>query len=331
MSSNSSEQPHNAAPRCVLGIDIGGTNTTYALVDNEGTIRLRGSIPTPGHPTFEDFISALHRAVNDDLASRGLSPDTIAAIGAGAPAVNPASGEIEGAVDLPWPSPLPLAAELSRQFGVPAAVENDANAAALGEMYYGAARGLTDFIMITLGTGVGSGVVCDSHLLHGRHGLAGELGHVIVRPEDGRPCSCGRNGCLEMYASARGVVATARELIANRFPNSRLASIAELTPRDIYQGAMAGDPAAIETWRETGKILGEACAQFAAFSSPQAFIFFGGVARAFPLFKDAMMEAFRRNLLCIYHRSPEIRFIPSSLSDTDTALLGAAATGRNLI
>lgn len=320
----------STASPSVLGIDIGGTNTSYALVDHDGSIRVRGCIPTRNHATFSEFIAALHREVISQLSARGIPTDAIAAIGAGAPCVNPSSGEIEGAVDLPWPSPLPLAKELSRHFGVPAAIENDANAAALGEMYYGAARGLTDFIMLTLGTGVGSGVVCDSHLLHGRHGLAAELGHTIIR-RGGRECSCGRRGCLEMYASARGVVATARKFIESDFPSSRLASIKDLTPRDIYQAAMAGDPAACATWKFTGEILGEACAEFAAFSSPQAFIFFGGVARAFPLFKDAMKEAFDRNLLCIYNRTPDIRFIPSSLSDTDTALLGAAATGRNLI
>ncbi|MDE5807830.1 MAG: ROK family protein, partial [Muribaculaceae bacterium] len=180
-----------------LGIDIGGTNTIFGAVDSEGNILVRGKIPTTGHSTFHDFISILHDEVKISMEKAGVRYSTLGAIGVGAPCVSPESGVVEGAVNLPWPSPLPLTEELHQVFGIPAAAENDANVAALGEKYYGIAKDIDNFIMLTLGTGVGSAIFCDGKLLHGRKGFAGELGHThIRRGPDARQCNCGQKGCL---------------------------------------------------------------------------------------------------------------------------------------
>lgn len=313
-----------------LGIDIGGTNTVFGVVDSNGNILVKGSIPTPSHPTFKEYIKNLHDAVMDKLTEANVPYERIASIGVGAPCINTKTGVIEGAVDLPWPSPLPLTDELTAQFGLPSAGENDANAAALGEMYYGAARGIENYIMLTLGTGVGSAIICDGKLLHGKRGLAGELGHTIIRRgEDARPCSCGRKGCLETYASARGVVNTAKQLIATTDLPSVLRDMPDFDAKAIGDAAEQGDPLALETFRYTGKILGEACADFTAFSSPKAFIFFGGVAHAYPYFEEAMHNAYRDNLLWVYEG--QVSFQRSTLVEADAALLGAAAVGRSLM
>lgn len=310
-----------------LGIDIGGTNTAFAAVDAEGGIIARGSIPTPGDATFSLFIIRLHKAVSDIMRQAGLNLTDIAAIGVGAPCLNPSTGVVEGAVDLPWPSPLPLRAALEEAFKLPVASENDANAAALGELCYGAARGLDNFIMLTLGTGVGSAIVCDGHLLHGIRGMAGELGHLTIRRgEDARPCTCGRNGCLETYLSARGVVESARQILASDTRPSILRGKEPLHARDIGEAASAGDEIALETLRQTGRILGEVCAAFTTFSSPSAFIFFGGVANSYPLMEATMKEEYERNLLWVY--KGQTRFLLSSLPSGDAALLGIAAVAR---
>lgn len=321
---------HTPETDLTIGIDIGGTNTVFGIVDPDGRIVARGSIPTSGHITFSDFIEALREEVGKTVAEAGISPESILAAGVGAPCINTETGVIEGAVNLPWPSPLPLIYELTKAFGIPVATENDANAAALGEMCYGSAKGLDNFIMLTLGTGVGSGIVCDGRLLRGKRGLAGELGHITAcRDSDARECNCGRRGCLDAYASARGLVRTARELLASTSAPSTLREIKELTAKDIGLAAAAGDVLATEALRTTGRILGKACADFAAFSSPEAFIFFGGVAKSFGIFEDALQETFRENLLWVY--DGQIRFLSSSLPAADAALLGAAAAGRTLL
>lgn len=308
----------------ILGIDIGGTNTAFGVVDRYGNILTRGKISTSVFSSFDDFVSALKHAVVDAMSAERLELESIYAIGVGAPCVNYSSGEIVGAVDLPWPSPIPLTATLSREFGAPAYADNDANAAALGEMRYGAGRGLTDVIVITLGTGVGSAIICDGHLLHGNRGLAGELGHVTIYPYSERECSCGRRGCLETYASARGVVATANKILTLSGSPSLLSDKSPLTTKRIAEAAAMGDSIALKVWEETGRVIGKACAEFAAFSSPEAFIFFGGVAKAFSYFEKSIRKSFEDNLLWIYKNS-DIRFLTSSLPEADAAILGAAA------
>ena len=199
----------------VLGIDIGGTNTVFGIVDARGVVLASSSIKTQKHADFNDYLNELHTEVNRLLEAND-AVDKILGIGIGAPNANYYTGMIEGNVNLPWPSPLPLAQLVSEKFGVPVALTNDANAAAIGEMTYGAARGLRDFIMITLGTGVGSGIVINGQLVYGHDGFAGELGHTIMRRNNGRLCGCGRTGCLEAYCSATGVARTAREFLEIR-------------------------------------------------------------------------------------------------------------------
>ena len=311
-----------------LGIDIGGTHAVFAIVGPKGKIYCRGSLRTRDYPLFPNFVYALKDAVEAIARKSGIELSAIAGIGVGAPCVNSITGIVEGAVDLPWPSPVPLAEALQKAFGVPVGAANDANAAAMGEMYYGSCMDYDDFIMLTLGTGVGSAIVADGNMILGKRALAGELGHTIVRPGSDRMCSCGRRGCLEMYCSARGVVLTARRLLDSGTDESLLRAIPpdELSSKDISLAAAAGDSVALATMRITGEVLGEACANFTAFSSPEAFVFFGGVARAFPYFKDAMLESYRRNLLWVYR--DQVKFLQSDLPADDAALLGAAAVGR---
>lgn len=309
-----------------LGIDIGGTNTVYGIVNGNGDILVRGKIPTTGHENFTSFLHILRKDVEKKLTDKNISLDSLRAIGVGAPCLNPDKGIIEGAVDLPWPSPIPLTQKLTEIFGIPSSGENDANAAALGEMIFGAGKNIQNFIMLTLGTGVGSAIIADGKMLHGKRGLAGELGHTIIRRgEDARDCTCGRKGCLETYVSARGIVTTAQELIKKTDIPSNLRNLPEIDAKVIGEAAAANDPLAIETMRITGKILGEACAEFTAFSSPEAFIFFGGVAKAFPYFFPSMKESFDSNLLWVY--KDQVKFLTSSLPESDAAILGAAAVG----
>lgn len=321
---------NNENPGLILGIDIGGTNTAYGIVDACGKIVCRGSIPTQGEESFYDFALRLREDVTESMRQTGGIPDAVVAIGVGAPCVDSEKGTIEGAVNLPWPSPIPLAATLREVFGLPAAAENDANAAAIGEMEFGCARGVDNFIMLTLGTGVGSAIICDGRLLKGKRGLAGELGHVPVRKgPEARMCNCGRPGCLDAYVSARGITNTARELLEASDTPSVLRGTEALTPKVIAEAAAAGDQIGIRTMDFTGEILGEACADFTAFSSPEAFVFFGGIARAFPIFRKPLEKAFNKNLLWVF--DGQVRFFQSSLPETEAAILGAAAVGRRAI
>ena len=237
-------------------------------------------------------------------------------IGVGAPNGNYFNGTIEFAPNLPWRGVIPLAQMLTDRFGIPVSLTNDANAAAIGEMTYGAARGLKDFIMITLGTGVGSGIVVN-----------GQLVHVIVRPNNGRLCGCGRTGCLEAYTSATGVARTAREFLEVRNDPSSLRQIPiqDITSKDVYDAAITGDKLALEIFDYTGKILGEAFANFIAFSSPKAIILFGGLAKAGDLILKPIKEAMDRNTLNIYKGKVKIMF--SELKESDAAVLGASALG----
>lgn len=308
----------------VIGIDLGGTNTEFAVINTRGDIVGRGRIPTTGHADINEYMAQLKKSL-DEVIDRTSTRGRIRAIGAGAPCANRETGCIEAATDLPWPSPVPLADMLSAAFGLPAAITNDANAAAAGEMTYGRARGIKNFIMLTLGTGVGSGIVCDGHLLSGSRGFAGELGHVIVKGDSNRLCGCGRKGCLQTYCSAKGVVTTAVEMLSNNEEDSLLRdyNINEITAKDIYKAAIRGDKLACRVFEFTGRILGEACADFAAYTDPEAIILFGGVAKAGKLLSEPMKESMNEKTLHLYRN--RIKVIPSSLPDAEAAILGASA------
>lgn len=310
----------------VVGIDIGGTNTVFGIVDARGNVIASNSIKTGKHANIEDYIAELKVALNKLIEAHDAK-DKIHGIGVGAPNSNYFTGTIEYATNLPWKGVVPLAKLLTEAFGVPVAVTNDANAAAIGEMTYGAARGMKDFIMITLGTGVGSGIVVNGQLVYGHDGFAGELGHVIVKPSNERMCGCGRTGCLETYCSATGVARTAREFLEIRTDPSRLRDlpIEEITSKDVYDAAIAGDKLAREIFQYTGEIMGRAFANFVAFSSPEAIILFGGLARAGELLMKPIKESMDRNMLNMF--KGKTKLLLSELKESDAAVLGASALG----
>lgn len=309
----------------VVGIDIGGTNTVFGIVDARGNVLASSSIKTGKHADVKDYIDELKTALNALLVANDAT-DKIAGIGVGAPNGNYYTGCIESAPNLPWKGMVPLAELLREAFNIPVAITNDANAAAIGEMTYGAARGMKDFIMITLGTGVGSGIVVNGQLVYGHDGFAGELGHVIVKPNNGRMCGCGRTGCLEAYCSATGVARTAREFLETRPGEPSLLRdlpIEEITSKDVYDAAMKGDKIAQEIFEFTGKLMGEAFANFIAYTSPEAIILFGGLARSGELLTKPIKEAMDRNTLNIF--KGKTKLLMSELKDGDAAVLGASA------
>lgn len=311
----------------VMGVDIGGTNTVFGIVDARGQVIASGSIKTQKHSDFDSYMAELHDAM-DNLIKANDAVDKIQGIGIGAPNANYYTGEIQNPPNLPWGDVIPLAEKMSKSFGgIPVAITNDANAAALGEMTYGAARGLKDFIMITLGTGVGSGIVINGQLVYGHDGFAGELGHLTVKRNNGRVCGCGRTGCLEAYCSATGVARTAREFLELRSEPSKLRdfSIEDITSKDVYDAAVAGDPMAIEIFNYTAKILGDALADMVAFSSPQAIILFGGLAKSGDLLLKPLREEFEKALFPIF--KGKVKIIISELKEADAAVLGASALG----
>lgn len=302
-----------------LGIDIGGTNTAFGIVSPEGKILIQGKIPTKGYSDIHAYISALHNACLD-ICSDKL--DQIERIGVGAPNGNYYSGNIEFAPNLEWEGIVPLANLLETAFRKPVKISNDANAAAMGEMMFGAAKGMKDFIMLTLGTGVGSGFVANGQLIYGHDGFAGELGHVIsVR--NGRDCGCGRKGCLETYTSATGIVRTAEIFLIEKKIDSILRNQSEITSKSLFDAAMQGDELALEIFKYTGTILGQTLADAVAITSPEAIILFGGLAQAGDLIMKPTQLSMEENLLRIY--KGKIKLIPSALHESDVAILGAAA------
>ena len=307
----------------VVGIDIGGTNTVFGIVDANGNVLASNSIKTQAYPELEDYIEALGNGLLE-LISKNGGAEKINGIGVGAPNANYYTGNIEHAANLPWKGIVPFAKMLSDKVGLPVSLTNDANAAAIGEMKYGAARGMRDFIMITLGTGVGSGVVANGQLIYGHDGNAGELGHVIVR-RDGRPCGCGNKGCLETYTSATGVARTAKEFLLNRKEDSLLRKIDldKITSKDVFDAAMAGDQIAKDIFAFTGQILGEVLADFVKFSSPEAFVLFGGLAKAGDLLFNPVKKAMDDNLMPVFKGKVKVLF--SQMKDADAAVLGASA------
>jgi glucokinase len=310
----------------VLGIDIGGTNTVFGIVDTRGTVIASNSIKTQKHSDINDYIDELYTEITR-LIQLNDAVDKIHGIGIGAPNANYFTGTIEDGVNLIWPTPIPLAQLVRDKFGIPVAVTNDANAAAIGEMTYGAARGLKDFIMITLGTGVGSGIVINGQMTYGHDGFAGELGHMIVKRNNGRLCGCGRTGCLEAYCSATGVARSAREFLEVRTEPSLLRNlpIEAITSKDVYDAAINGDKLAIDIFNYTGTILGEAFADMMVFSSPEAFILFGGLAKSGELLMKPLREAMDKNMMGIFRGKAKV--LLSELKEADAAILGASALG----
>ena len=313
----------------VIGLDLGGTNSVFGIVDARGDIKATTAIKTGGYEKVEDYVKACVEALEPIIDQVG-GIEKVKAMGIGAPNGNYYNGTIEFAPNLPWAHDgiVPLAKMFSDALGIPVALTNDANAAAIGEMVYGVARGMKNFIVITLGTGVGSGIVVNGQLLYGHDGFAGELGHVtMVRGAEGRSCGCGRTGCLEAYCSATGVARTARELLSK---TDRPSLLREMNPEDITSldvsiAAGKGDELAKEIYEFTGRMLGEACADFAAFSSPEAFIFFGGMVKAGDLIMEPIKRSYNEHVLPIFRNKAQ--FLVSGLDGASAAVLGASAIG----
>lgn len=308
--------------KVAIGVDIGGTNTAFGFVNRAGEVLAKGSIPTQEKESFGDFLDDLWAEVMRIQAA--AEPMEVIGIGIGAPNGNFYNGTIEYAPNLRWKGIIHVADMFHSKFGVPAVLTNDANAAAIGEMIYGSAKEIRDFIMITLGTGVGSGIVVNGELVYGHDGFAGELGHVIIK-EGGRLCGCGRNGCLEAYCSAPGMKKTALKLIAQNNRQSTLCTIAPevLNSKHVADAALAGDGLALEVFDYTGKILGLALANAVAFSSPKAIFLFGGPTMAGDILFNPLKKYFEENLLAIFKN--KVAILPSGLPPGDAAIVGSSA------
>ena len=314
----------------VIGMDMGGTNTVFGVVDARGNVISKSAIKTGTHTDVNLYIQDLYDEMIKLIDAAG-GADKFKGIGIGAPNGNYYTGNIEFAPNLPWKGVIPFAQLMSDKFGIPAALTNDANAAAFGEMTYGAAHGMKNFIMITLGTGVGSGIVIDGKIVYGHDGFAGELGHVTMdRTENGRLCGCGRKGCLETYASATGVARTAREVLSKTKNASLLRELKpeDITSKDVFDAAMKGDEIAKEVFQQTGKILGEALADFIAFSAPEAIVLFGGLTKAGDLIYNPILESMENSVLPIWKE--KVKLIFSELKESDAAILGASALAWEL-
>ncbi len=311
----------------VVGVDIGGTNTAVGFVDDAGNVGAQSSFPTNAHEPPEVFVSRLHEKIEAMRESGrrldSLSGFTLRGIGIGAPNGNYLRGTVEHAPNLSWKGIVPLAEMVKGRFDVPVALTNDANAAALGEMKFGAAKGMRDFIVITLGTGLGSGIVVNGELVYGFTGFAGEIGHTIVDPS-GRECGCGRRGCLETYASATGICRTVFELFAKTMLSSLLRAVSsrDLTATMIADAAKQGDKVALAAFEQTGKILGLKLADAVAHTSPQAIFLFGGLANAGDLIFEPTRRHMEAQLLNIFRN--KVQLLPSGIKE-NAAVLGASA------
>lgn len=310
--------------KLAIGIDIGGTNTVFGIVNHRGEILYRGALSTTDYPIVDDFLKALKKALRPLIDETG-GKKKIKGIGIGAPNGNFYTGTIEYAPNLLWKGIIPLAELVQKTFNLPAALTNDANAAAVGEMMYGAARGMKDFIMMTLGTGVGSGIVANGSLILGHDGFAGELGHITVIPNGRFHPGTGIYGSLESYASATGVVKTAQEFLLESEEPSLMRNIPmkELDSKEVFNCAIKGDALAKKVYDYTGKILGEALANFVMFSSPQAIVFFGGLTKAGDMILDPVRDHMEKNLLPIFRN--KVKLVFSELKESDAAILGASA------
>jgi glucokinase len=310
--------------KLAIGIDIGGTGTKYGIVDRDGNVLFSGEMSTKKHKEIEHFIDELHDHLKV-LINQAGGLERMLGIGVGAPNGNYYSGTIEYAPNLPWKGIIPLANMMSEKFNLPVTLTNDANAAAIGEMMYGAAKGMKDFIMITLGTGVGSGIVANGQLIYGHDGFAGELGHTIVIPDGRLHEGTGKKGSLESYASATGVRLTSLELLENSNEESLLRNVNkdELDSKAVYDAAIKGDKLAQEIFEYTGKILGLALANAVMFSSPEAIILFGGLTKAGDLILKPTRKNMEENLIQVFQN--KVKILVSHLKESDAAILGASA------
>ena len=308
----------------VIGIDIGGTGTKFGIVDRNGNVLFSGEISTKKHPTIETFIGELHAELSELITKAG-GIGRFRGIGVGAPNGNYYTGTIEYAPNLPWQGVIPLARLLSDKFQLPVTLTNDANAAAIGEMMYGAAKGMKDFIMITLGTGVGSGIVANGHLIYGHDGFAGELGHTIVIPDGRIHAGTGKKGSLESYASATGVRVTAIEFLEKSKKPSLLKKIPAdmLDSKAVYDAAIEGDELAKEIFNYTGKILGIALANAVMTTSPEAIILFGGLTKSGDFILKPTRDSMEDNLIQIFQN--KVKILISHLKEAHAAILGASA------
>ncbi len=309
----------------VIGIDVGGQTTKCGVVDTKGTVVAQTVIRTDNHSTVEPFIADLAAALKKIITEAGAEGQ-IRGIGVGAPNANYYTGDIENAVNLSWGrnGAIHFAAMLKEAMGgIPVTLTNDANAAAVGEMTYGAAKGMKNFIMITLGTGVGSGIVINGEVVYGHDGFAGELGHTAIVRHNGRLCNCGKNGCLETYCSAIGIARTAREWLDMTDEPSLLRRLDVITSKDIYDAAKEGDALAKKLFDYTGTLLGAACADFVAFSAPEAIVLFGGLARSKEFLTEPIEKSLNANLLPLWRG--KVKLVYSSLKESDAAILGASA------
>jgi glucokinase len=303
---------------------VGGTNSVFGLVDEWGKIYAEGKIRTDDYPDFDEYLQTLTAHIQHLLAATG-EPYELVGIGIGAPMGNYYNGCIENASNLNWKGILPVAGKMSRYFpDIPVVLTNDANAAAIGEMLYGGARGMKNFTVITLGTGLGSGIVVNGEVVYGHDGFAGELGHIIVSP-DGRECGCGRCGCLETYASATGIKRTVYKLLADHIGDSDMKNISfnELSAEMITAAAIKGDPIAIEAFRHTGERLGRALADLVAITVPEAIFLFGGLARADKYILEPTKETMEQNMLKMWRG--KVKLLLSELNGKNAAVLGASA------
>lgn len=313
----------------VIGMDMGGTNSVFGVVDARGNVLSKGAIKTNTHNDVNLYIDDLYEEISKLIEAAG-GIELFKGIGVGAPNGNYYTGNIEHAPNLPWKGVIPFAKLMTEKFGIPAALTNDANAAAFGEMTYGAAIGMKNFIMITLGTGVGSGIIIDGKVLYGHDGFAGELGHTTAIRENGRLCGCGKLGCLETYASATGVARSAREILSATTKDSLLRAIPveDITSKDVFDAAMQDDAIAKEIFEFTGKILGQSLADFVAFSAPEAIVLFGGLSKAGDLILNPIKENMEKNLLPLWRGKVKLFF--SDLKEADAAVLGASALAWEL-
>ena len=314
----------------VVGVDVGGQTAKIGIVDARGDVLIQSVIRTDSHEDANIFVSNLADAIKDLIAKSGKEGQ-IRGVGVGAPNGNYYTGEIAFAPNLVWAAKknVPFADMLSEALGgIPVDLTNDANAAAVGEMTYGVAKGMKHFIMITLGTGVGSGIVINGEVLYGSDGFAGELGHTCAVRHNGRQCGCGKQGCLEAYCSAMGVARTAREWLEMSDEPSLLRSVDKITSKDVFDAAKEGDVLAKKIFDYTGRILGEKLADFIEFSAPEAIVLFGGLARAKEYIYEPTLKAMNENVLPLWRDKVDLLF--SQLKESDAAILGASALAWEL-
>ena len=319
----------SALEALAIGIDIGGTGTKFGIVDRVGNVLFSSEIATRKHTDVNDFIDELYIELSKLIDNVG-GIGRIKGIGVGAPNGNYYTGTIEYAPNLPWKGIIPLARMMEDKFKIPVVLTNDANAAAIGEMMYGAAQGMKDFIMITLGTGVGSGIVANGKLVYGHDGFAGELGHTTIIPNGRLHEGTGKRGSLESYASATGVRLTTLEILEKSTEPSSLRSVpsGQIDSKKVYEAAIAGDAVAKEIFESTGTILGAALANFVMFSSPEAIILFGGLTKAGDLILKPTRESMEANLIQIFQN--KVKILVSHLKESDAAILGASALAWDL-